>query len=105
MLKVYGTQLCPDCVECKYNLDQNNIEYVDVDINKQLKNLKEFLRLRDSEDIFNEAKEKGYIGIPALVTDDNEIILDWETYFTSKGIEVVHPGKEGQSCGLDGKGC
>ena len=49
MLKVYGTQLCPDCVECKYNLDRNNIEYVDVDINKQLKNLKEFLRLSQVE--------------------------------------------------------
>lgn len=24
MLKVYGTELCPDCVECKYNLDKNN---------------------------------------------------------------------------------
>ncbi len=27
MLKVYGSGMCPDCIECKYNLDRNNVEY------------------------------------------------------------------------------
>ncbi|WP_278246505.1 hypothetical protein [Butyrivibrio sp. VCB2006] len=27
MLKVYESEMCPDCIECKYNLDRNNIEY------------------------------------------------------------------------------
>ena len=91
MLKVYGSELCPDCIECKYNLDLNKIEYENLDINKNLKTLKAFLRLRDKEGVFDEAKEKGYIGIPALITDDERIILDWESYFTEQNIEVVHP--------------
>lgn len=49
MLKVYGSELCPDCIECKYNLDRNNIKYENKDITKNLKYMKEFLRLRDKE--------------------------------------------------------
>ena len=47
MLKIYGSDLCPDCIECKYNLDRNNIEYENKDITRNLKDLKEFLKLRD----------------------------------------------------------
>jgi glutaredoxin-related protein len=105
MLKVYGTALCPDCVECKYNLDQNGIEYEYLDITGNLRNLKAFLKLRDHSEVFADAKEKGYIGIPALVLEDGELILDWESYLTGKGIEIVHPSRSGASCGIDGKGC
>ncbi len=105
MLKVYGSEMCPDCIECKYNLEKNGIEYENIDITKELKNLKAFLKLRDKDETFAEAKENGYIGIPALVTDDGKLTLDWESYFTKRGIEVVHPGNAGAACGLDGKGC
>ena len=105
MLKVYGSEMCPDCIECKYNLDRNNIEYDNIDITKNLKNLKEFLKLRDKDKIFDYAKDNGYIGIPALVTDDGKLTLDWESFFIEQGIEVVHPGDAGAACGLDGKGC
>ncbi len=105
MITVYGSELCPDCIECKYNLDRNGMEYENKDITKNLRNMKEFLRIRDKEVLFDDAKEKGYIGIPALVLEDGSMTLDWESYFTNQGIEVVHPGNEGVSCGLDGKGC
>lgn len=105
MLKVYGSELCPDCIECKYNLDRNNIEYENRDITRNLRYLKEFLKLRDKDGVFDDAKDNGYIGIPALVADDEKLILDWESFFTEQGIEVVHPGNEGAACGIDGKGC
>ena len=105
MLKVYGSEMCPDCIECKYNLDRNNIEYENIDITKSLKSLKEFLKLRDKESIYDEAKDNSYIGIPTLITDDGKITLDWESFFTDKGIEVAHLGDEGSACGVDGKGC
>ena len=54
---------------------------------------------------FNEAKENSYIGIPALITDYGKITIDWESYFTEQGIEVVHPGEAGAACTVDGKGC
>ena len=105
MLKVYGSGMCPDCIEFKYNLDRNNIEYENVDITQNLKGLKEFLRLRDKEEFFDEAKENGYIGIPAFITDDGKLSLDWETFLTEQGIDVVHPGEAGSACAVDGTGC
>ncbi len=105
MLKVYGSSMCPDCMECKFNLDKNGIEYENIDITASTKNLKEFLILRDKDAAFVETKEKGYIGIPTLITDDGRITLDWESYLTERGLEVVHPGTEGTACGIDGKGC
>ncbi len=105
MLKVYGSGMCPDCIEFKYNLDRNNIEYENIDITQNLKGLKEFLRLRDKDETFNDAKDNGFIGIPAFITDDGNLSLDWECFFTERGIEVVHPGDEGTACTVDGKGC
>ena len=73
------------------------IEYENIDITQSLKGLKEFLKLRDSDEVFYTAKENGYIGIPALVKDDGSLSLEWEGYFTEQGIDVVHPGDEGRA--------
>ena len=105
MLKVYGSSMCPDCIECKFNLDKNGIEYENIDITSSMKSLKEFLKLRDKDATFDDAKDNGYVGIPALITDNGKITLDWESYFTERGLEVVHPGNDGAACGIDGKGC
>ena len=48
MLKIYGSEMCPDCVACKKNFDFYHIEYEFIDINKTLKNLKIFLKQRDT---------------------------------------------------------
>ncbi len=105
MIKIYGSELCPDCVECKYNLDKNKIDYEYVDINSKLKDLKDFLKLRDTHSAFKDIIGSGSIGIPTIVMDDGNVTLDWESFFTKQGIEVVHPAKVGSACGLDGKGC
>ncbi len=65
--------------------------------------LKEFLKLRDKDAAFNEAKENGYSGIPALIADDGRITLDWESYFTEHGLEAEKPGEAGSACRVDGK--
>ena len=91
MLKAYVSGMCPDCIAFKHNLDKNNIECENIDITQSLKALKEFLRLRDKDEAFDDAKENGYIGIPAIITDDGKVTLDWESFFTQQGIEVVYP--------------
>ena len=104
MLKIYGSEMCPDCRECKVNFNTHAIEYVSIDINENLKNLKDFLKLRDSSPVFDAAKEAGGIGIPAIVREDGTVTLDWEGYLREKGLPVVY--KEGaEVCSLDGKGC
>ena len=75
MPKVYGTMLCPDCVEAKEYFEKVNYKYEFVNITESMKNLKEFLSLRDNRKEFDDAKKFGYVGIPAILTDDNKIIL------------------------------
>jgi glutaredoxin-related protein len=80
MLKIYGSMLCKDCVQCREDLDNAGISYDYLDFKDDLKNLKEFLALRDSLDIFQSAKENGIIGIPCIVDDEGNVCLDWEQY-------------------------
>ena len=75
MPKVYGSMLCPDCVEAKEYFEKVNYKYEFVNITESMKNLKEFLALRDNRKEFEEVKKLGYVGIPAILTDDNKIIL------------------------------
>ena len=72
--------LCPDCVACLQDLDKCGVEYQYYDFSKDLLNLKEFLKLRDTLDIFDEARSAGKIGIPCLVDDSGNVYLDWSRY-------------------------
>lgn len=80
MLKIYGSMLCPDCVECRADLDQAGVEYEFLEFADSLRNFKEFLKLRDEDPIFLPVKEKGSIGIPCIVKEDGSITLDWEEF-------------------------
>ncbi len=104
MLKVYGTNSCPDCVDAKANFDFYGIEYDYVDVCNSVKELKEFLQLRDSNSIFDVVKENHSVGIPAIIKEDSAITLDWESIITDLGKEVIHVS-QGKACALDGKGC
>ena len=66
MLIIYGTDQCPDCVDCKTDLDKAEIPYEYRNISENLLYLKEFLSFRDRESIFAPVKENGKIGSLAL---------------------------------------
>ena len=80
MLKIYGSMLCPDCVQCREDLDKAGVEYEYLDFSENLRNLKEFLKIRDNSALFDEVRERGSIGIPCIVEEDGTICLDWEKY-------------------------
>ena len=80
MLKIYGSMLCKDCVECVEDLKKANVEFEFLDFADSLLYLKEFLAIRDGNDQFNAAREKGSIGIPAIVKEDGSVILDWDEF-------------------------
>ena len=105
MLKIYGSKICPDCVACKSALDANGAGYEFVDITDSMRNLKEFLKKRDTDPVFDEAREKGYVGIPALLGEDGNITLDWKNYLKENGMEVEPQTREGAACRIDGTGC
>ena len=80
MLKIYGSMLCPDCMECREDLDKAGVEYEYLDFSENLRNLKEFLKIRDDSALFDEVRERGSIGIPCIVEEDGTVCLDWEKY-------------------------
>lgn len=79
MIKIYGMITCPDC---SYLMDQiaglkDKYEYVE--IGEHVLKMKEFLRLRDSDEnveIFKDVKEAGGVGIPCFVLENGRISLD-----------------------------
>ena len=84
MLKIYGSMLCKDCVACREDLDRAGVEYVFLDFSEDLKNLKEFLTIRDGSDLFDKARAEGKIGIPCIQREDGTITL-WEPSAESDG--------------------
>ena len=80
MLKIYGSMLCKDCLECVEDLKKANVEFDFLDFADSLLHLKEFLAIRDGNDQFNAAREKGSIGIPAIVKEDGSVTLDWDEF-------------------------
>ena len=105
MLKVYGSKMCSDCRECRANFDDNGIEYEFIDINERLHNLSEFLKLRDKYSVFDQCREAGDIGLPALVKEDGEVFLDWEDYMRKAGLEPAKHEPLLKACSLKRKGC
>ena len=79
MLKVYGTMLCKDCVACAEKFTETGTEFEFCDFKDRLDYLKEFLRLRDSDPMFEAVKVEGGIGIPCVQREDGSYTLDWES--------------------------
>ena len=80
MLKIYGSMLCPDCVKCCQELKEAEIPFEYCDFADSLVNLKEFLKLRDENSIFDDVRTSGKIGIPCIVREDGTVTLSWEEF-------------------------
>lgn len=80
MIKIYGSMLCKDCVQCREDLDRAGVSYEYLDFAENLMHLKAFLAIRDSNSLFDEVRKNGSIGIPCIVKDDGSITLDWEEF-------------------------
>ncbi len=98
MITAYGMPTCPDCSYVEKQIEGNE-NYRFVDIGAHVKNLKEFLRIRDNSPVFDEAKEKGYAGIPCFVREDGTVTLNPED------VGLKSRPEEGKACRIDGSGC
>ena len=99
MIKIYGMGTCPDCTYLDEQIKGND-RYEIIDIGQHVKNLKEFLKLRDSHPVFDKAKKMGSVGIPCMVLEDGTVTLTPE----EAGLQS-RPVNEGASCSIDGTGC
>ena len=80
MLKIYGSQMCPDCVICKEELEKAGVEFVYLNISESLLFLKQFLKLRDTRAVFEPIKARGQIGIPCILEEDGSVSFTWDKY-------------------------
>lgn len=75
MMKFYGTMLCPDCLRAREALNAAGVLFEYVDITVSMKNMREFLRLRDSSRVFDEVRRAGSVGIPCFLKEDGTVLL------------------------------
>ena len=82
---LYFSTLCPDTVPFKAAMERLGVTAREVDITASMRNLKEFLRLRDNEAVFTPRKEQGMVGVPCLVDDGDYIfeVSDLEERFAN----------------------
>lgn len=104
MIKIYGSPLCPDCRECKVNFNRHGIAYEEVNITAGMKNLKAFLKLRDTLSAFDSCRQNGSVGIPTIQREDGSVTLDWEGFLAERNLPVVYR-EERPACRIDGTGC
>ena len=80
---LYFRSLCPDTAPFKEAMERLGVTAREVDITASMRNLKEFLRLRDNEEVFTPRKEQGMVGVPCLVTGGEYIfeVSDLEERF------------------------
>lgn len=99
MIKIYGMETCPDCTYVEQQV-KGNAMYEVIDIGRHVRNLKAFLKLRDLDPAFDEAKSVGAVGIPCFVLEDGTVTLNPE----DAGLRP-RPIDEGAACNIDGSGC
>lgn len=73
---MFGTNACPDCVEAVKMLDEKKADYMYLEFSENIGNLKKFLKLRDTEAIFDEVKKNGGVGVPCFKLSDGTLTLD-----------------------------
>jgi glutaredoxin-related protein len=99
---MYGTEICPDCVDAKEQLNNcTDIELDYRDITKTTAILKEFLSYRDHEELFASVKEGGKIGIPFFVSEDGTKTFD---IFEYVDIQRSDSMQSVNACSIDGHG-
>lgn len=98
MTKIYVMATCPDCAQIKEQAKYDN-NYELIDIGEHVKNLKEFLRIRDTHPAFEEVKAHGSIGIPCFVREDGSVSFSAVDF-------VIEEIPDGAMCSLDNRsGC
>lgn len=97
MIKVFVMRTCPDCTSVKEQV-KNDSRFELIDIGEHVRNLKQFLTLRDNNPAFDSIKSSGSIGIPCFVLEDGSVTFSPEDVHLSETAT-------GASCSIDGKGC
>lgn len=105
MIKVYGAEICIDCRNYKSIQKARGFEAEYVDITENTTNLKEFLKLRDTEAIFEPVRANSGIGIPLFINENGEITFELDEAMAWIGQPPIRPEEiveKRSSCGING---
>ncbi len=107
MITMYGMISCPDCSYVVAQIGEiakarGESGFVFVDIGEDVRNMKRFIRLRDTAPAFDSVRGSGSIGIPCFVREDGTVTLKPEDV----GLRSRESASgSSSSCRIDGKGC
>ena len=76
MIRIYGMPTCPYCdyVHAQIAGKEDRFEYIN--IGENIQNLSAFMRLRDTNPVFDRCREIGDVGIPAFVFEDGTVSVN-----------------------------
>lgn len=89
---------CPYCSFLEGQIAGNN-RFKIIDIGENVRYMQAFLKLRDNNSVFDNAKRVGDIGIPCFLLENNEVTLKPED------VGLVEYDPNTPTCTIDGKGC
>ena len=71
-ITVFGSKHWSDCEPLKEFLSNNGIDFEYIEITDSMRNLKIYLKLRDTRPEFDEIKKAGRVGIPFIMINNGE---------------------------------
>ena len=71
---LFSSDKCPDCPPVIEKLNNENIEFENVNITESMENLKRFLKYRDSDPYFEDIKQNNRVGVPTLMKEDGTFL-------------------------------
>ena len=76
MIKIYGMPTCPYCDYLDEQIKGREDEFEYINIGENISNLGAFIRMRDTNPVFDRMKAIGDVGIPAFVFEDGTVSID-----------------------------
>lgn len=76
MLKVVGSNQCPDTMAALEQLKKEGREFEFINVLENHDNLKVYLALRDSDPAYADIRGTQRLGFPAFVLEDGTVTLD-----------------------------
>ena len=73
MIKIYGMPTCPYCDYVYEQVKERTAEFQYINIGENISYLSAFMRLRDTNPVFDRMKEIGDVGMPAFVFEDGRV--------------------------------
>ncbi|MCR5300360.1 MAG: hypothetical protein K6D92_05655 [Erysipelotrichaceae bacterium] len=76
MIKIYGMPTCPYCDYIHEQIQGREDEFEYINIGENIRNLGTFIRMRDTDPVFDYLKSIGDVGVPAFVFEDGRVSVD-----------------------------